>query len=64
MDIINNKKTKTMSCGCKSKSQNPQSTPQPAQPASTTSQEKQRSSLQESVKQTVLKYYKVNKSGN
>lgn len=58
-------KKNIMGCGCKQKNQNPPPPPpQPAQPAPQTSQSQNRSSLQESVKKTILKYYKVNKSGN
>jgi hypothetical protein len=55
-----------MSCGCKGKNQTPpppqtaQSTSQGTQPSQGT---QQRSSLQESVKNTITKYYRVNKTG-
>lgn len=56
-----------MSCGCKGKNQ----TPPPPQTAQSTSQgtqpsqgAQQRSSLQESVKNTITKYYRVNKTGH
>lgn len=48
-----------MGCGCKGNNPKPaQPTPQPAQPSN-----QNRPSLQESVKRTILSYYKTNKSG-
>lgn len=59
-----------MSCGCKGKNQTPPPPP-PPQTAQSTSQgtqpsqgTQQRSSLQESVKNTITKYYRVNKTGH
>jgi hypothetical protein len=55
-----------MSCGCKGKNPPPPS-PQTAQSTSQGTQgsqgSQQRSSLQESVKNTITKYYRVNKTG-
>ena len=56
-----------MGCGCKGNNPPPPPPPQTAQSTSQGTQPSQgsqgRSSLQESVKNTITKYYRVNKTG-